>query len=501
MTTAGGRSKFLDWIERIGNKLPDPVVLFLFAIVVVYGLSKLLHGTELARVNPTTGTPYVVSNQLEAKAFIRGMTAMTKNFAEFPPLGVVLVALLGVAVAERAGLIDAFVRALLQATPASLVTPSLLFVAAASHAAADTGFVLVVPLGGVIFLAMGRNPVVGVAVAFAGVSGAFSACFLPSTLDVLLQGFTQSAAQIVEPGRMVNPLCNYFFMAASSLLLILIGWYVTERIVEPAVGAWKAPPERLEGGGLRRLTPPEMSGLMTAFTVGAAITGFLVWACWSATSPLRNGAGSLIGHGAPLMELIVPLMVLYFAAMGSAFGIVSGSIKSHRDVVEGMAKSMSDMGYYLVLAFFAAQFTAVFRDSNLGALASERGAALLGGLKLPNFSLIVSVIVLTAALDMMIGSASAKWAFMAPILVPMLMPLGVSPEWTQAAFRIGDSTTNIVTPLMPYFPLVLSYVRRYDRDAGVGTLIAMTLPFSVAFLVAWTLLAFVFWMANWPIGL
>jgi len=339
-----------------------------------------------------------------------------------------------------------------------------------------------------------------VAVAFAGVSGAFSACFLPSTLDVLLQGFTQAAAQLVDRDRFVNPLCNYYFMAASSFLLVLVGWFVTERIVEPGVGPWKHQAAQASGG-FRPLSSREWGALLASFGVGLLVTVFLVIAAAPMDSPLRNKFGSLIGAEAPLMALIVPLMVLYFAAMGLVYGYAAGNFKSHRDVVEGMGRSMADMGYYLVLAFFAAQFTAVFRDSNLGALASTKGALALGGLPLPKFSLVIAVVLLTAMLDLLIGSASAKWAFMAPILVPMLMPLGISPEWTQAAFRIGGSCTNIITPLMPYFPLVLAFVRRYDPAAGVGTIIAMTLPFWTAFIISWTALLYVFWMFGWALGL
>jgi aminobenzoyl-glutamate transport protein len=494
-------SRFLRVVERVGNKLPDPVVLFLLAIVVVYLLAWSLQGTAVGASDPLTGKPLFVQSQFEAPTLIRNLSLMVKNFAEFPPLGIVLVALLGVSVADRAGLIGAAVRAVLGATPARFVTPALFLVAIASHAAGDTGFVLVVPLGGVIFLAVGRNPAVGTAVAFAGVSGAFSACFIPSTLDVLLQGFTQSAAQIADRDRLVNPLCNYYFMAASSFLLVLVGWFVTERIVEPSVGPWKGTTDAPAGEGFKPLTVREKTGMWSACGVGLLLTILLTVAAWPTDSPLRNGQGLLLGVKAPLMDLIVPLMVLYFASMGLVYGYVTGNFRSHRDIVDGMARSMSDMGYYLVLAFFAAQFTAVFKDSNLGALASVKGAFVLGGLQLPTFSLILAIVALTVGLDLLIGSASAKWAFMAPILVPMLMPLGVTPEWTQAAFRVGDSTTNIVTPLLPYFPLVLAYLRRYEPNAGVGTLVAMTLPFSVAFLVCWTLLLYVFWAFGLPLGL
>ena len=387
----------------------------------------------------------------------------------------------------------------------------VLLVSILSHTAGDVGYVLVIPLAGVIFLAAGRHPLVGIVAAFAGVSGGFSANFLPSALDPLLQGFTQSAAQIIDPGRQVNPLCNWGFMSASSLLLILLGWYLTDRYIEPRLrglpldGDFGEPP----GSGpvspkpamLQGLTPSERRGLMAGLGAMLAALFLLGTAAWPTGSPLRAKDGGLTTAGAPLMEAIVPLIFLIFLIPSVVYGYAAGTVKSHRDIVQGMSKSMSTLGYYLVLAFFAAQFTYAFRESNVGTLLAVKGASLLQWLQLPGPVTIVGIILITVLVDLLVGSASAKWAIMAPIFVPMLMQLGLSPELTQAAYRIGDSTTNIITPLMPYFPLIVVFCQRYVKSTGIGTLVALMLPYSLTFLVTWTALLIVYWMLNIPLGL
>ena len=518
--------RVLDWIEWAGNKLPDPAVLFVIALLLTWLLSALLAPVAFSDIDPRTiGTDKVpqtiaIKNQLTGEALTLFLSRMVKTFTEFPPLGVVLVAMLGVGIAEHTGFLSAGLKGLLSFTPGKLLTPMVLLVSILSHTAGDTGYVLVIPLGGVIFLAGGRHPLVGIVAAFAGVSGGFSANFLPSALDPLLQGFTQSAAQIIDPGRQVNPLCNWGFMSASSLLLILLGWYLTDRVIEPRLrgvaldGDFHQTPSSLgprEPPGssrvspraemLQGLTPSERCGLTAGLgTLLAAL--LMLWAAaWPTDSPLRAKDAGLTTAGAPLMEAIVPLIFLIFLIPSVAYGYAAGTVKSHRDIVQGMSKSMSTLGYYLVLAFFAAQFTYAFRESNVGTLLAVKGASLLQSLQLPGPVTIVGIIVITVLIDLLVGSASAKWAIMAPIFVPMLMQVGLSPELTQAAYRIGDSTTNIITPLMPYFPLIVVFCQRYVKRTGIGTLVALMVPYSLTFLVTWTALLIVYWMLNIPLGL
>ncbi|MCS7046919.1 MAG: AbgT family transporter [Gemmataceae bacterium] len=494
---------FLAWVEAIGNKLPDPAMLFVWALLATWLLSALLAPIEFEEIDPRTKQPLQVKSQLTGQALTGFLTKMVKTFTDFPPLGLVLVTLLGVGVAEHVGFINALIKGWLRFTPKTLLTPMLILVGIISHTAADTGYVLVIPLGGVIFYAAGRHPLAGIAAAFAAVSGGFSANFIPSGLDPLLQGFTQSAAQILEPRRTVNPLCNWYFMAFSSLLITIIGWYLTDRVIEPRLRRdTVVDGDPADMPTITAMTSAESLGLVAGLTVMLLGLVILTLACLPRQSPFRNDQGELTAHGAPLMEAIVPLIFLLFLFPAVAYGIVAGTVRSHRDIVKGMSKSMGTMGYYLVLAFFAAQFTYAFRESNLGALVALKGAALLKSLDVTAEGTIIGIIVLTTLVNLLIGSASAKWALLAPIFVPMLMQLGLSPELTQAAYRIGDSSTNIITPLMPYFPLVVAFSQRYVKNTGVGTLAAMMISYSLSFLVGWSLFLLLYWkVLQLPLGL
>jgi aminobenzoyl-glutamate transport protein len=492
--------RLLAWVERVGNRLPDPAVLFVFALAATWVLSALLAPVAFEVVDPRTSKPLQIVNQLTGPALAGFLAGMVGTFTSFPPLGVVLVALLGVGVAEHTGFISAGLKAILGVTPARLLTPMLIGVGILSHTATDAGYVLVIPLGAVIFQAAGRHPLAGIAASFAGVSGGFGANFLPSGVDPLLQGFTQSAAQIIDPSRLVNPLCNWWFTAVSGVLVILVGWFLTDRVVEPRLRSVALDGEAGEMPRFDPLTREERRGLRAAIVAMAVGVLLLVLAAVPGTSPLRAPNGDLTAFTAPLMRAIVPLIFLLFLVPGVVHGIVARTVRSHRDVIQGMSKTMATMGYYLVLAFFAALFTESFRQSNLGALIALEGAAALRALQVPGAVTIVGIILLASVVNLFIGSASAKWALLAPIFVPMLMQVGLSPELTQAAYRVGDSCTNIVTPLMVYFPLVVVYCRRYLKGTGIGTLVSMMLPYSIVLLGTWILLLLGYWALGLPLG-
>jgi aminobenzoyl-glutamate transport protein len=508
----GRAQRFLDAIEWAGNKLPDPAMLFVVALLATWLLSLLLSPVQFTELDPRTverdeagqivqGEPIRVSNQLSGPTFTTFLTRMVRTFVDFPPLGVVLVAMLGVGVADHTGLIRAAIKALLHVTARRWLTPMLLFVAIISHSAGDTGYVLVIPLGGAIFAAAGRHPLAGIAAAFAGVSGGFSANFLPSSLDPLLQGFTQSAAQIIDPERLVNPLCNWGFTSISCLMVIGVGWWITDRVIEPRLARVPVNGETTDTPGFDPLEPREWRGLW--LSLASMFLGLVVLAIAAAPtdSALRSPGGSLTAPGAPMMDAIIPFIFLLFLIPGTIYGYATGSVKSHRDIIQGMSQAMSAMGYYLVLAFAAAQFTYAFRESNLGALLAIKGAYFLENLGLPAQVTIIGIIFLSGGVNLLVGSASAKWAFLAPIFVPMLMQVGISPELAQAAYRIGDSSTNIITPLLPYFPLIVVYCRRYVKGTGIGTLISLMIPYSITFLTAWTLLLLAYWGLGIPLGL
>lgn len=506
--------RFLNAIEWAGNKLPDPAFLFVWAILIVMLASRWLAPVEFTELDPrkaitaTSSAPanaptddqrIRVIDQTSGSALVGLLAGMVKTFTDFPPLGVVIVALLGVGVAEHAGLIQAMLKTLLRITPTVLLTPMLIFVALISHSAGDTGYVLIIPLGAVMFQAAGRHPLLGITAAFAGVSGGFSANFLPSSLDPLLQGFTQKAAHIIDPSAAVNPLCNYWFMTASCVVITAVGWYVTDRIIAPRLQTMPVDGIQDAGAHLHSLSSREYAGLAVAGAVLIAGLAALWFVAAPADSPFRD-KGSLTDHNAPMMKSIVPLIFLLFLIPGAVYGAIAGTIKSHRDIVNGMTRSMGSVTYYLVLAFFASQFATVFSQSNIGVLLAVKGANFLTSLKTAPQITIVGILLLTALVNLLIGSASAKWALLSPIFVPMLMTLGLSPELTQAAYRIGDSSTNIITPLMPYFPLVVSYAQKYVKGTGIGTMISLMLPYSMAFLISWTVLLLLWWGLDLPLG-
>ena len=390
----------------------------------------------------------------------------------------------------------------LNKTAASLLTPMVIFVGLLSHSAIDAGYVLVIPLGGVIFYAAGRHPVAGIAAAFAGVSGGFSANPLPSALDPLLQGFTQPAAQLIDPAVLVNPLCNYFFTAISSVLIIGLGWFVTDRLVEPRLNRnTQVDDDAEEAPEMSTIDPKERKAFWWA--TGVMGLGFVVLflALLPADSPFRDQSGSLNSFQAPIMQSIVPLIFLLFLIPGVVYGYVAGVFRKSKDMVDAMTKAMDGMAYYIVMAFFCALFVYAFGQSNIGALLAVKGATLLKTLALPGSVTIIGIIFLTAFVNLFVGSASAKWALLAPIFVPMLMQVGISPELTQAAYRVGDSSSNIITPLMPYFPLVVVYCQRYFKKTGIGTLVSIMIPYSVTFLVIWTIFLVLYWMVGIPLGL
>lgn len=504
--------RILGGIEAVGNRLPDPAVLFLLLLFATWAASAVLAPVEFTEIDPRSGEPLRIRNQLTATAlteFLAGRIneqgrpegGMVRAFTGFAPLGVVLVALLGIGVAEKAGFISAGIKMLLGMTAPRLLTPMLLLAAIVSHSAADAGYVLVIPLGGVIFYAAGRHPLAGVAAAFAGVSGGFAANFIPSGLDPLLQGFTQQAAQILDPARQVNPLSNLAFTAASSLLVIGIGWYLTDRVVEPRLRATAIDGDPDAMPKMEALTDADRRGFRAASA--ALLAGLLLLALvmLPESSPWRAGDGSLTNFGAPAMRMLVPLIFLLFLIPGIVHGYAAGTFRTHRDVIAGMTEAMGTMSYYLVMAFFAAQFIAAFGASNIGVLIALKGANFLRDLNLFPQVTIVGIVLLTAGVNLVLGSASAKWAILSVIFVPMLMELGIAPELTQAAYRIGDSTTNIVTPLMPYFPLVVVFCQRYVKATGIGTVVSLMLPYSAVLLASWTLFLVVYWLLGLPLGI
>ncbi|MGH1470987.1 MAG: AbgT family transporter [Cellvibrionaceae bacterium] len=502
----------LGWIERSGNRLPDPVFIFFWLILGVFVLSGIAAFAGWSAPHPTKfdtqGQPEVVSalSLLSADNIRRLWVEMPATFAHFHPLGYVLVVMLGAGVAERSGLFETAMRAAVKKAPTFVLTPMVALVAMMANLAADAAYVVLIPLAGVLYLAAGRHPIAGIAAAFAGVSGGFSANLLPGQLDALLFGITEQAAETIAPAWDANIAGNWYFMAAMTLLFVPVIWFVTDKIIEPKLTPLdnnkmefiSENEFQLEDDG--KLSALERKGLNHA---GLAALGVVVlWLLFTIGpgTPLIDETAKPEAQLTPLYKSLVAGFLVLFLATGWAYGAVCGSIKSHRDVVRMMSESMADLAYYLVLAFAAAHFVAVFAWSNLGLIFAIKGAGVIENSGLPMSMLLGSIVLFAGVVNLFIGSASAKWALLAPVLVPMMMLLGVSPEMTTAAYRVGDSATNIVTPLMPYFPLILTFCQRWQKDFGLGSLAATMIPYSVMMLVAGLIMTIVWVVLGAPLG-
>lgn len=481
----------LDGIERAGNKLPHPVTLFAIFSVLILVLSAIFSTLGVSVEDPMNpGETLTVKNLLNSEGILYLFESMVTNFTGFAPLGTVLVTMLGIGLAERSGLISAALRGLVMSVPKQLLTAALVFGGVMSSMAADAGYVVLTPLGAVLFAGMGRHPLAGLAAAFAGVSGGFSANLLLTSLDPLLGGLTQDAAAIINPAyaESMNYAMNYYFMIASVFMLTIVGTIVTEKIVEPRLGAYKGNVTE-EVNKLSSLEKKGLWGALASIIVVSIGIALLVVPSWG---PLRAGAEDIVS--APFFQVLVPVILILFIVPGFVYGVITKEIRNDKDVANQLSETMETMGSYIVLAFVAAQFVAYFTTSNLGLVLAVNGAEFLDSTGFTGYPLIIAFLLITGFINLFIGSASAKWAIMAPVFVPIMMNLGYSPELTQVVYRIADSSTNIISPLMPYFAIVIAFAQKYDKKVGIGTLIATMLPYSIAFFVIWTIMLFV-WMA------
>jgi len=581
---------FLRHVERVGNALPHPASLFAIFAGLIVVISGIVSFFDISATHPGTGEVVAPFNLISTEGLHLIITEMVHNFTSFAPLGVVLVALLGIGVAEGSGLISSALRLLVISAPKKILTFVVVFAGILSNTASEVGYVVLVPLSAIIFLAVGRHPLAGLAAAFAGVSGGYSANLLLGTIDPLLSGLSQEAAQIIDLDYTVNPAANYYFMFASTFIIAITGTWITEKIIIPRLGEYTGDAKPEEIGSLSKA---EKKGLKYALITLIAVSGILAWGIipanfktveninmgniadasitesgsiqikdgvlaekfkegvflkghlsekiiaiksieknegnWVITpvdgsvfkndfftkegkldfhvmAPTNSMGGFLrdrytdgVLHS-PFMKGIVALIFIIAALMGIAYGIGAGTVKNDSDVVNGMSKSMETLGSYIVLVFFAAQFVAYFKWTNLGLIFAINGASFLGSLNVSPYILMLGFIIITAIINMVMGSASAKWTIMAPVFIPMFMLLGYSPELTQLVYRIGDSVTNIISPMMSYFALIVSFMTRYDKKAGIGTIISTMLPYTIAFFVVWTLLLFIWMIIGLPIG-
>jgi aminobenzoyl-glutamate transport protein len=503
--------RFLDAVERIGNALPDPVTLFVIGALLVLVGSHIAAWMEWAIKHPAEDRMVEARSLLSREGMQWLWLNMVHTFTSFHPLGVVLTAMLGIGVAERSGLIAACLKGMVLITPRSLLTPAVIFVGVNSSLATDAGYVVLPPLAALVFAKVGRAPLVGLAAVFAGVAGGFSANLLLTGLDPLLAGLTQQSAQLLDASYTMRPDCNWFFMIASTAMITFLGWGVTKWLVEPRfsradIAEQIAHADLGDGAanGGERLTPTERRGLWwamaTAVAAGAGVACLILipGAPLHGTYPKPTAADPL-NQALVWPDTIVPLLFVLFLLPGIAYGVATRSIRSDRDVAVMMGQSMSTMGMYIVLAFVASQFVAWFDWTKLGFLIALKGASVLGT-DLPPGVVMIGFIGLVAVLNLFVGSASAKWALISPVFVPMCMAMGYSPELTQAAYRVGDSCTNCIAPLNPYLVVVLVFMQRFMPKAGLGSVVALMLPYSIAFFIAWTALLLLWTGLDLPLG-
>ena len=526
---------FLGFVERAGNKLPDPVFIFFFLILVlmvisviasVTGLSAQLGDQVLAGMSDSSKARFSIGSDgvIPAKSLLspqnieRLWVEMPATFTHFHPLGYVLVVMLGAGVAERTGLFGDAMRAAVRGAPKFLLTPVVAFVAMAGNHAADAAYVVLIPLAGILFASAGRHPVAGIAAAFAGVSGGFSANFAPGQLDALLYGITEAAGEILVPEYNANIAGNWYFITAMMVAFIPVIWFVTDKIVEPRLGSWNGA-DTSDSSDLdeadKPLSADQKKGLMWAGICVLAV--FLLWTFMTIGpgTPLYITDAEYIAQGmsieeaaskqwfercSPLFQSLVAAFLILFLSAGVAYGICAKTIKSGDDLVGMMADAMKDMGYYLVLAFAAAHFVAMFGWSNLGLISAVHGASAIENSGLPLPVLLALMVLFTGLINLFVGSASAKWALLAPVMVPMLMLLGVSPDGATAAYRVGDSATNIITPLMVYFPLILIFAQRWKKDFGIGSLTAIMIPYSIWIMAVGLTLMIIWVVLGLPLG-
>ena len=498
----GWFAKFLASVEWLGNCLPHPVTLFaLFAVgVVIISAIASWAGLSAPDPRPNSTEPFTVTNLLTKEGIAWISQNLVTNFTGFVPLGTVLVALLGVGVAEKSGLLTAVIRAMVLKAPPPLVTVVIVFAGIVSNTASEMGYVVLIPLAMVIFHSLGRHPLAGMACAFAGVSGGYSANLLIGTVDPLLSGITEEAARYVDAEYEVHPAVNWYFMIISTFLITGLGWFVTEKIVEPRLGPYDVndADETIDRDPkLDKVTPQEIKGLWAALVSVVVISmGFVVlagpgWLSFANFLPgfgfLRNPDAEGIETFRPMLRSVVTMIFVFFVIPGFVYGRVVGTMKNDEDIIDAMAEAMKSMGLYIVLVFFAAQFVAFFGQSGLGQILAVKGADAITAIGLDNPLVFIPFILMCCFVNLMLGSASAQWAVTAPIFVPMLMTIGYSPEVIQSAYRIGDSTTNIITPMMSYFGLILAVATRYQKNLGIGTMVATMLPYTIFFLIGWVI--------------
>ncbi|API91595.1 MULTISPECIES: AbgT family transporter [unclassified Virgibacillus] len=487
--------RFLNGIERVGNKLPDPFILFIALALIIIIASSIFSMFNASVVHPGSGEELPIKSLASGEGIQYILSSMLDNFTGFAPLGLVLAMMLGIGLSEKVGLLDYAIRKTIMKSPPALITYTVVFVGIMGNLASDAAMVLIPPLAAMVFYKVGRHPLAGLVAGYAATGAGFTANLFIAGTDVLLAGISTEAAAIIDDSITVTPVDNWYFNIVSVFVITIVGGLITDKFIEPRLGKYK-------GGSVEAALeedhPKAGKGFRNAVIAGLAYIALIVIAIFIPNSPLRGEGGTIVPS--PFLDGIVPIILIFFVVIGVTYGITIGKIKSSKDVSGYMAESMKDMAGYIVLIFAIAQFVNYFSWSNIGTWVAVNGADFLKEVNFTGIWLIIGYILFTAALNFLITSGSAKWALEAPVFIPMFMQLGYSPAFTQAAYRVADSSTNIVTPLIPYMVIILAFMQKYDKKAGIGTFISLMIPYSAAFLLTWIILILIFFYAGIPFG-
>lgn len=484
---------FLKTVEKVTDKLPNPFFLFLLLALFTIILSFLFNLIGISAIHPITNESIEIKSLLSIEGLREILTSAVGNFINFPPLGVVLATMFGIIVAERSGLFEATLRYTISKVPDSLVVFTIVFVSVNSSLIADAGLIVLPPLAGLTYKAIGKNPLAGVITSFAAINGGFSANLLITALDPLLSGLTHNAAISIDPSYNVYPTANYYFMFVSTFLVAIICTIVNNKIVEPRLGMLQSSNNIIENEPKFEVNRKALGYSYILFTFILVLIAVL---SIPENAFFRDENGQLTY----LFKSIIPIIILIFFFPGLVYGRISGTIKSSKDVVDMLNMGMGTMATYIVIAFAAGQFLHYFNWSDLDIVIAVKGANFIKDVGLTGLPLFIVFLIFSMLLNLSISSASAKWAILAPVFVPMFMILGITPEATQLIYRIGDSTTNMITPLLPYFPLLIVFAQKFKKDVTMGELISSLLPFSIFLFIGWLLLLTVWYVFDLPIG-
>ena len=496
-------NRFLNCVERLGHKLPHSTMLFLYALLITIAIACALSFVDFDYIHPNTHEKIKILNMLAPANLMDLLVSSVKNFMGFPPLGITIVATLGIGIAEGSGFINVLIKKFLSVTPRKLLTPTVIFVSIICHIASDSAYTILMPVSAMMFYACGRHPLAGIGCSFAGLAGGFTASYTPSIIDPVMQSFTEAASHIIDPNYSVNVLCNYFYAVGGTFFVIAAVWFVTDKIIEPRLWATMPLDDKVKNDdslAITPITPKENFAFRLAMGTVIGLLALLFVLCYPEDSLFRAPDGSLTSPKAPVMQGLVPLLLIFFSLPGIVFGYACGTFTKSNDVIRSMEHIMKMLISFIVFCFFAGQFLYVFNKSGIGSLLAISGAEFLRDLGMPSGITLFGVIILTAMLNILITSATSKWAILSTIFVPMLMMLGISPELTQAAFRVSDSAVNVCTPMFAFYPLLIMYCQRYCSKAGVGTLSSMMLPYTFALLIVLTIVLYMYWFLGIPLG-